>query len=41
MVTHNMREAIKHGNRLMMMYEGQIILDIEGEEKQKLTGEDL
>jgi putative ABC transport system ATP-binding protein len=41
MVTHNMREAIKHGNRLMMMYEGQIILDIEGEEKQKLTVEDL
>ncbi len=41
MVTHNMREAIKHGNRLIMMYEGQIILDIEGEEKQKLTVEDL
>lgn len=41
MVTHNMRDAIKHGNRLMMMYEGQIILDIRGEEKQKLTVEDL
>lgn len=41
MVTHNMRDAIKHGNRLMMMYEGRIILDIRGEEKQKLTVEDL
>lgn len=41
MVTHNMRDAIKHGNRLMMMYEGQIILDIKQKEKQKLTVEDL
>jgi putative ABC transport system ATP-binding protein len=41
MVTHNMKEAIKHGNRLMMMYEGNIILDIKGEEKKKLTVEDL
>jgi putative tryptophan/tyrosine transport system ATP-binding protein len=41
MVTHNMRDAIKHGNRLMMMYEGRIILDIKGREKQKLTVEDL
>lgn len=41
MVTHNMRDAIKHGNRLIMMYEGQIILDIRDEEKQKLTVEDL
>lgn len=41
MVTHNMRDAIKHGNRLMMMYEGQIILDIKEEEKKKLTVEDL
>lgn len=41
MVTHNMRDAIKHGNRLMMMYEGRIILDIKGEAKQKLTVEDL
>ncbi|MDD3819229.1 MAG: ATP-binding cassette domain-containing protein [Actinomycetota bacterium] len=41
MVTHNMRDAIKHGNRLVMMYEGQIILDIKYEEKQKLTVEDL
>jgi putative tryptophan/tyrosine transport system ATP-binding protein len=41
MVTHNMRDAIKHGNRLMMMYEGRIILDIRDKEKQKLTVEDL
>ncbi len=41
MVTHNMKEAIKYGNRLMMMYEGKVILDIKGEEKQKLTVEDL
>jgi putative ABC transport system ATP-binding protein len=41
MVTHNMRDAIKHGNRLIMMHEGQIILDIKGEEKRNLTVEDL
>ncbi|MGE4282749.1 MAG: ABC transporter ATP-binding protein [Clostridia bacterium] len=41
MVTHNMRDAIKHGNRLIMMYDGRIILDIKGEEKRKLTVENL
>ncbi len=41
MVTHNMRHAIKHGNRLIMMHEGHIILDIRGEEKQQLTVENL
>lgn len=41
MVTHNMRDAIVHGNRLIMMNEGKIILDIKGEEKKKLTVEDL
>ena len=41
MVTHNMRDAIVHGNRLVMMNEGQIILDIKGEEKKKLSVEDL
>lgn len=41
MVTHNMRNAIEYGNRLIMMHEGRIILDIKGEEKQKLTVEDL
>lgn len=41
MITHNMRDAIAHGNRLIMMMDGNIILDIEGEEKKKLTVEDL
>ena len=41
MITHNMRDAIVHGNRLIMMHEGRIILDIRGEEKQHLTVEDL
>jgi putative ABC transport system ATP-binding protein len=41
MVTHNMRDAIAHGNRLIMMHEGNIILDISGEEKKKLTVKDL
>ncbi len=41
MVTHNMKDAIAHGNRLIMMREGQIIIDIKGEEKKKLTVEDL
>ena len=41
MVTHNMRDAIAHGNRLIMMHDGRIILDISGEEKKKLTVEAL
>ena len=41
MVTHNMRDAILHGNRLIMMSEGRIILNIAGEEKKNLTVEDL
>lgn len=41
MVTHNMRQALDLGNRLVMMDSGQIILDVEGEEKQKLTIEKL
>jgi len=41
MVTHNMRNAIEYGNRLIMMHEGRIILDIKGEEKRQLTVEDL
>ena len=36
MVTHNMRHAIRYGNRLIMMHEGHIIYDVEGEEKQNL-----
>ena len=41
MITHNMKDAIVHGNRLIMMYEGRIVLDIAGEDKKKLTVEDL
>lgn len=41
MITHNMKDAIVHGNRLIMMYEGRIALDIAGEDKKKLTVEDL
>ena len=41
MITHNMKDAIVHGNRLIMMYEGNVALDISGEEKKKLTVEDL
>lgn len=37
MVTHNMKDAIAHGNRLIMMHEGRIIFDVSGEEKKKLT----
>ena len=41
MITHNMKDAIRHGNRLIMMNEGHIILDISGEEKKRLTKADL
>lgn len=41
MVTHNMKDAIAHGNRLIMMNNGNIILDIRGEEKKALTVEML
>ena len=41
MVTHNMKDAINHGNRLLMFNEGKIILDIKGEDKKKLTVEKL
>ena len=41
MITHNMKDAIKHGNRLIMMHNGRIIFDVRGEEKQKLTVDDL
>jgi putative ABC transport system ATP-binding protein len=41
MITHNMKDAIRHGNRIIMMNEGRIILDISGEEKKKLTKADL
>ena len=41
MVTHNMRDAIAHGNRLIMMYDGHIVIDVSGEDKKKLTVPDL
>lgn len=41
MITHNMRDAIRYGNRLVMLHDGRVILDIGGEEKSKLTVEDL
>ena len=37
MITHNMKDAIAHGNRLIMMYDGRIVIDVSGEEKRKLT----
>ena len=41
LTTHNMKDAIVHGNRLIMMYEGNIIYDVSGEEKKKLKVADL
>ncbi len=41
MITHNMNDAIAHGNRLIMMNQGKIIIDVAGEEKAALTKEDL
>ena len=41
MITHNMRDAIAYGNRLIMMYNGRIAVDVSGEEKKKLTVEQL
>lgn len=41
MITHNMKDAIQIGNRLIMMNDGQIIYDVSGEEKKRLTVEDL
>lgn len=41
MITHNMRDAINHGNRLIMMNAGKIVLDISGQEKQSITKQEL
>ena len=41
MITHNMKDAIKYGNRLIMMYEGHVIYDVKGEEKKNLQVSDL
>ena len=37
MITHNMKDAIVYGDRLIMMYDGRIVIDVSGEEKKKLT----
>lgn len=41
MITHNMRDAINYGNRLIMMYDGQIVVDVSGDDKKNLTVEQL
>ena len=41
MITHNMRDAIAYGDRLIMMYDGRIVVDVSGEEKKNLTVEQL
>lgn len=41
MVTHNLRYAVEYGNRLLMMHQGKIVLDIAGEEKQKMKVDDI
>lgn len=41
MVTHNMREAVNYGNRLLMMKEGRVVMDVNGEEKMKLSANHL
>ena len=41
MITHNMRDAIAYGNRLIMMYNGHIVVDVSGQEKKNLTVEQL
>ena len=41
MITHNMQDAIKYGNRLIMLHSGEVIFDIKGVEKEQLTVEKL
>lgn len=41
MITHNMNDAITYGNRLIMMHEGNVVVDVSGEEKKKLTIHEL
>ena len=41
MITHNMRDAIAYGNRLIMMYNGRVAVDVSGERKKNLTVEEL
>ena len=41
MITHNMRDALRFGNRLIMMHEGRVLIDVDGEEKKNLKIGDL
>ena len=41
MITHNMRDALRHGNRTILMKDGQIVMDISGEERSQMTVEKL
>jgi len=41
MVTHNLKHAIEYGNRLIMLHKGEVVLDISGEEKRKITIEEI
>ena len=41
MITHDMNHATAYGNRLIMLYQGKIVVDVKGEEKKSLTVEDL
>ena len=41
MITHNMRDALRYGNRLIMLHNGRVIIDVQGEEKQHLQIPDL
>lgn len=41
MITHNMRDALRCGNRMIMMYDGKILIDVKGDEKKNLTVKDL
>ena len=41
MVTHNLRYAVEYGNRLLMMHQGQVILDKKGQEKEKTSVEEI
>lgn len=41
MITHNMKDAITYGNRLIMLYNGKVVVDVKGDEKKELTVEDL
>ena len=41
MITHQLKDAIKYGNRMVILNSGQIVLDVKGEEKKELTEEDI